>query len=127
MGVADKMWEGISRVIRMDAKVEGLAATVRDQQIRIENLTGRVIRLETALEIALAAQGIKAPRIEKQYGLPSRPIPWVVCSGYWMQSQPWFPVSPVGDRDRAQLPGQAGSTPQSWQQSKPQTLHRLLR
>ena len=66
MGVADKMWEGISRVIRMDAKVEGLAATVKDQQIRIENLTGRVIRLETALEIALAAQGIKAPRIGKQ-------------------------------------------------------------
>ena len=66
MGLADKMWEGISRVIRMDAKVEGLAATVKDQQIRIENLTGRVIRLETALEIALAAQGIEAPRIDKQ-------------------------------------------------------------
>jgi len=66
MALADKMWEGISRVIRMDAKVEGLAATVKDQQIRIENLTGRVIRLETALEIALAAQGIEAPRIEKK-------------------------------------------------------------
>ncbi len=68
MGVADKMWDGISRVIRMDAKVEGLAATVKDQQARIEDLTGRVIRLETALEIALAAQGIKAPknRIEKK-------------------------------------------------------------
>lgn len=59
MGITDKMWDGITRVIRMDAKVEGLAAAVKDQQIRIENLTGRVIRLETALEIALTAQGVK--------------------------------------------------------------------
>ena len=67
MGIADKMWDGITRVIRMDAKVEGLAATIKDQQARIEDLTGRIIRLETALEIALAAQGINAPsnRIEK--------------------------------------------------------------
>ncbi len=61
MGIADKMWDGITRVIRMDAKVEGLAATIKDQQARIEDLTGRVIRLETALEIALAAQGINVP------------------------------------------------------------------
>ncbi len=68
MGIADKMWDGITRVIRMDAKVEGLAATIKDQQARIEDLTGRVIRLETALEIALAAQGINVPsnRIEKK-------------------------------------------------------------
>ena len=68
MGVVDKMWDGISRVIRMDSKVEGMAATVKDHQARIEDLTGRVIRLETALEIALAAQGNKTPknRIEKE-------------------------------------------------------------
>jgi hypothetical protein len=68
MGIADKMWDGITRVIRMDTKLEGLAATVKDQQARIEDLTGRVIRLETALEIALAAQGIQSPknRIEKK-------------------------------------------------------------
>lgn len=67
MGISDKMWDGITRVIRMDTKVEGLAAAVKDQQARIEDLTARVVRLETALEIALAAQGINAPskRIEK--------------------------------------------------------------
>ena len=62
MGIADKMWDGITRVIRMDAKVEGLATSVKDQQARIEDLTGRVIRLETALEIALAAQGNRSPK-----------------------------------------------------------------
>ncbi len=56
MGISEKMWEGLSRVIRMDAKVEGLANTIKDQQSRIEDLTGRIIRLETALEIALSAR-----------------------------------------------------------------------
>lgn len=59
MGLTDKMWGGISRVIRMDTKVEGLASTVKAQQVKIEDLTARVIRLETALEIALTSQGIK--------------------------------------------------------------------
>ncbi len=57
MSVVDKMWDGITKVIRMDTKVEGLADIVKDQQSRIEDLTGRVIRLETALEIALMSQG----------------------------------------------------------------------
>ncbi|MGD8592650.1 MAG: hypothetical protein PVF82_07445 [Gammaproteobacteria bacterium] len=59
MGITDKMWDGITRVIRMDDKVERLAATVKDQQVRIENLTERVIRLETALEIALSVKQIE--------------------------------------------------------------------
>ena len=62
MGISEKMWEGISRVIRMDAKVESLAGIVRDQQSRIEDLTGRVIRLETALEIALSVRVDKPKR-----------------------------------------------------------------
>ena len=62
MGVTEKMWDGITQVIRLDAKVEGLAEAVKEQQLRIEELTGRVIRLETALEIALATRGIKGPR-----------------------------------------------------------------
>ncbi len=59
MSIVDKMWDGITNVIKMDAKVEVLAATVIDQQKRLENLTGRVIRLETALEIALVSQSRK--------------------------------------------------------------------
>jgi hypothetical protein len=68
MSITDKMWDGITRVIRMDAKVEGLAETIKDQQVRIEDLTGRVIRLETALEIALTTQGVNVTsnRIEKK-------------------------------------------------------------
>ena len=65
MSAVDKMWDGITRVIKMDAKVEGLAATVVDQQKRIEDLTGRIIRLETALEIALSVQGGNKKKLSK--------------------------------------------------------------
>jgi len=63
MSVTDKMWDGITRVIKMDSKVESLASTVVDQQKRIEDLTGRVIRLETALELALVSQGKRPKQI----------------------------------------------------------------
>lgn len=56
MSVTEKMWEAITRVIRMDDKVERLAGTVKDQQLKIEKLTERVIRLETVLELALNAK-----------------------------------------------------------------------
>lgn len=59
MGVTDKMWDAITTVIKMNDKVERLAGTVKAQQEKIENLTARVVRLETALEIALASQGLK--------------------------------------------------------------------
>jgi hypothetical protein len=55
------MWDGVTRVIKMDAKVEGLAATVIEQQKKIEDLTGRVIRLETALEIGLSQSQKRLP------------------------------------------------------------------
>ena len=57
MGITDKMWDALTKVIRMDDKVERLAGTVKDQQIKIENLTERVIRLETALEIGKPLTG----------------------------------------------------------------------
>jgi hypothetical protein len=53
MSVADRMWDALTTVIRMNDKVERMAATMKAQQEKIENLTERVIRLETALDIAL--------------------------------------------------------------------------
>lgn len=57
MGVTDKMWDAITTVIKMNDKVERMAATIVTQQQKIESLTERVIRLETALEIGLARSG----------------------------------------------------------------------
>ena len=64
MGVTEKMWDAITTVIKMNDKVERLAGAVKAQQDKIESLTERVIRLETALEIALAGKPASLRRIE---------------------------------------------------------------
>jgi hypothetical protein len=69
MGVTDKMWDAITTVIKMNDKVERMAATITVQQQKIENLTERVIRLETSLEIGLAqaaGQNKQARRISRK-------------------------------------------------------------
>jgi hypothetical protein len=65
MGISEKVWDVLTTVIKMDDKVERMADTIKGQQMRIEDLTMRVVRLETALEIALASK--------KPKSLPKRP------------------------------------------------------
>lgn len=64
MSVAEKMWDALTTVIKMNDKVERMAASMKAQQAKIESLTERVIRLETALEIALSQRGPKVRQIE---------------------------------------------------------------
>lgn len=59
MGISEKVWDVLTTVIKMDDKVERMADTIKGQQMRIEDLTMRVVRLETALEFALASQKAK--------------------------------------------------------------------
>jgi hypothetical protein len=54
MSMMDKLWDAFSTVIKMNDKVIAQAAAMTAQQAKIEDLTARVIRLETALEIALS-------------------------------------------------------------------------
>ena len=56
MALADKIWDGLTTVIKMNDKIERLAAAARTQQEKLEDLTARVVRLETALEIALSSR-----------------------------------------------------------------------
>jgi hypothetical protein len=66
MSVAEKMWDALTTVIKMNDKVERMAASMKAQQGKIESLTERVIRLETALEIALAQRGARVRQIENK-------------------------------------------------------------
>jgi hypothetical protein len=52
-----RLWDAFSTVIKMNDKVVSQAAAMAAQQAKIEDLTARVIRLETALEIALLTRG----------------------------------------------------------------------
>jgi hypothetical protein len=56
MSMMDKLWDAFSTVIKMNDKVIAQAAAMAAQQAKIEDLTARVIRLETALEIALSTR-----------------------------------------------------------------------
>jgi len=59
MGLTERVWDAFARTIKLADKVEQLSATVAKQQGHIEDLTARVIRLETALELALGTRRTK--------------------------------------------------------------------
>jgi hypothetical protein len=69
MSMMDKLWDAFSTVIKMNDKVVAQAAAMTAQQTKIEDLTARVIRLETALEIALSTRGVggnkRLPRYDR--------------------------------------------------------------
>ena len=66
MGVTDKMWDAITTVIKMNDKIERMAATIITQQQKIESLTERMIRLETTLEISLARSRGESHRLGRK-------------------------------------------------------------
>lgn len=65
MGMLDKIWAGIAKVVKMETKVEGLTSLVKSQQDKIENLNERVIRLEARLDTYVEVAS-KQKRIEKK-------------------------------------------------------------
>jgi hypothetical protein len=60
VGVGDKLWDALTTVIKMNDRIVSQSEQMKTMQAKIEDLTGRVIRLETALEIALVTQSRKS-------------------------------------------------------------------
>ncbi len=59
MGVTDKVWGALTSMIKLEDKVNRQADAMKVQQQKIEDLTGRVIRLEAQLELLAGASMIK--------------------------------------------------------------------
>lgn len=55
MGVTDKVWGALASMIKLEDRVQRQAEAMKAQQSRIEDLTGRVIRLEAHLELLPSA------------------------------------------------------------------------
>ena len=55
MGVTDKVWAALTSMIKLEDKVNRQAEAMKSQQQKIEDLTGRVIRLEAQLELLTGA------------------------------------------------------------------------
>jgi hypothetical protein len=53
MGLTERVFDAFTKTILLSDKVEQLSARVGKQQLRIEKLNERIVRLETALEFAL--------------------------------------------------------------------------
>ena len=55
MGVTDKLWAALTSMVKLEDKVNRQSEAMKAQQTRIEDLTGRVIRLEAHLELLTGA------------------------------------------------------------------------
>jgi hypothetical protein len=62
MGVTDKVWAALTSMIKLEDKVNRQSEAMKLQQQRIEDLTGRVIRLEAQLELLTGAALVKKLR-----------------------------------------------------------------
>ena len=59
MGVVERIWGALTAVIKLEDKVTRQSEALKAQQAKIEDLTGRVIRLETQLELLTSAALVK--------------------------------------------------------------------
>lgn len=59
MGVTDKVWGALTSMIKLEDRVRSQSEAMKQQQAKIEQLTERVIRLETQLEMLMRAAEIK--------------------------------------------------------------------
>jgi hypothetical protein len=55
MGVTERVWGALTSMIKLEDKVVRQGEVIKAQQVRIENLTERMIRLETTIELLIRA------------------------------------------------------------------------
>ena len=59
MSITSKVWDALASMIKLEDKVKSQSEAMKSQQTKIENLTERVIRLETQLEMLMRAAEMK--------------------------------------------------------------------
>jgi len=55
MGVTERVWGALTSMIKLEEKVVRQGEVIKGQQAKIENLTERMIRMETTLELLMRA------------------------------------------------------------------------
>jgi cell division protein FtsB len=59
MGVTERVWSALAAMIKLEDRVTRQADALKTQQVKIEDLTARVIRLEAQLELLTGAAMIR--------------------------------------------------------------------
>ncbi|HCX32516.1 MAG TPA: hypothetical protein DHV08_02490 [Rhodocyclaceae bacterium] len=62
MGLSERIWAALTAMVKLEDKVSRQAEALKAQQEKIENLTGRVIRLEAQFELLTAAAMVRKLR-----------------------------------------------------------------
>lgn len=55
MGVTERVWGALTSMIKLEDKVLRQGEAIKAQQAKIENLTERMIKLETTIELMIRA------------------------------------------------------------------------
>jgi len=55
MGVTERAWGALTSMIKLEDKVVRQGEVMKAQQVKIENLTERMIRMETTIELLIRA------------------------------------------------------------------------
>lgn len=55
MGVTERVWGALTSMIKLEDKVVRQGEVIKAQQTKIENLTERMIRMETTIELLMRA------------------------------------------------------------------------
>ncbi|MDR6586600.1 hypothetical protein HBH1_03837 [Herbaspirillum sp. BH-1] len=58
-GLTGRLWTALTAIIKLEDKVTRQSEAIRQQQAKIENLTERMIRLETLLEVVIRSSEFK--------------------------------------------------------------------
>jgi len=64
MSVTEKIWAALTSMIKLEDKVNRQSEAMKVQQRKIEDLTGRVIRLEAQLELLTSSAIVRRLKSE---------------------------------------------------------------
>ena len=62
MGITERVWGALTSMIKLEDKVLRQGDAIKSQQVKIENLTERMIRLETTIELMIRSSERKQIR-----------------------------------------------------------------
>ena len=62
MGMTERVWGALTSMIKLEDKVLRQGDAIMSQQVKIENLTERMIRLETTIELMIRSSERKQIR-----------------------------------------------------------------
>lgn len=66
MGVTERVWGALTSMIKLEDKVLRQGDVIKTQQAKIENLTERMIKLETTIELMIRSSELKQIKQIKQ-------------------------------------------------------------